>query len=174
MFITSASPSGIISNLNLGLLPSWRLEIMAEVIQGDPTGRIGVGIRYVIPPTTTFAYMAAIDTRAIGGETIQIASKGLPHGEKIADKEAFIESLQMLNNAADLKKKDIENILKDAPDLVDIYYDILGGLHSGEGVRGKFLDWRWHLRPSLTGLQLTHAEVEESTSSEPENKEPKD
>jgi hypothetical protein len=162
MHISSAAPNGIITNLNLGSLPSWRLEIM-----GNAKGRLGIGLRYVIPPTTTVAFIVALDTHAVNGEALQIAEKGITRGNKIEDKEVFIESLGMLNNAEGVKQKEIDEILKTAPDLIDVYYDILDALQSGVKKSGSFLDYRWNIRPLVTGLELIK---EEKTAAAPTKK----
>lgn len=161
MFITSISPNGVVTNLNLLALAAWRLELI-----GDAKGRLGIGIRYVMPPTTTFAFIAAIETGAEADVVNEIAKKGLTRGDFLRDKEVLIESLGMLNNAVGLKPKVIDEVVKDAPQLVDVYYKLLDGLKTGEAQSGTFIDWRWQIRPNIHGLDCTKEKADDKIITE--------
>jgi len=140
MHVYSMSPQGVLTHLDLGATPVHRLEL------GAAGPQFGIGIRYVAGGVTSLVFLAAIDTGTSGNECKGIAKAGLPKNGPAANKERLTESAKILHNADGLQPRKVDELIAEAPKLVDVYYDALKALTTGAEVRGSTCGWKWAIQ----------------------------
>jgi hypothetical protein len=142
MIVVTSNPAGAVTRLDLEALSVWRLEL------GATSSTIGVGIRYHTagPVATALSIIAGVDVgdRAAAAE---IVKKGISHHKGQAhNKSRLAESARILYNVQ-ASDREVDRILERVPELVTVYFDVLGALQKGAESVGDFEDWLWFIGP---------------------------
>ena len=148
MFVRAITPKGQVTCLDLGLIPIWRLELVAN----NPCD-LGIGLRYVTSGTTSVAMLAALDCLCTLNDIKEVAKVGFPKEGIAANKQRLQEAMKILTQA-DIKEATAMELIAKSVGLVDIYYQVLAALRTGADDSGFYENWKWIVSRESTGWEI--------------------
>lgn len=141
MFLLVRSPTGSLTSLDLGAIPSWDIGVETRPVgwQGHDYACLVVMISAPINGMMVRVVLDALDTQSRGDELAQVIAVGLSKGgDRSEDKARFAEALKILTNAG-LPEKAIDEVIANSAALIDGFWN--------------FRDAAWGTPPSLMSMQ---------------------
>ncbi len=134
MFLHSVSPTGDYTNIDLSMLPLWRLGIAAKSFHADKSvSHVALMFAYPanVPGGVNRIVLAAVDTK-VPGEAEGIAGVGLPYLDLEQNRRRLHEAAKSLFNIESVRKE-ADVIAAKVSQLADIYHAVLDALGTAKG-----------------------------------------
>ena len=141
MKVIVTSPNGALTQVNLGLLPVWRLHFGAD--------REGLALKISYPSGTTLSgvTLANVPIQAQPDFLEKVASRVASTGTLEGDLDRTTEALKELINLDRVRTSDIERITTEARELVQIYWRLRTDLVQDVPGQVTFGKWSLDLAP---------------------------